>query len=228
MQHRLQGYALLQGCGLEIGALHQPALIPENCEVVYCDAISKEEAAQHFPEVDANLFVDVDYICDLDREALSQFKEHQFDFVILNHVIEHVANPIKVVRDLFRVVKVGGSVVISAPDKRYSFDVKRDNTSFEHLWNEYELNITAVTDEHYLDFLKGVHPDIIAHCSDADINHHIENVRRRREHAHVWDSNTFQSFLDECISRLSISADCIYKSQAKENLKEYFSVWRNI
>ena len=226
MQHRFQGYNLLQGRGLEIGALHQPALVPENCEVLYCDAISKKEAIQYFPEVDANLFVDVDYICDLDKDGLLKFQENEFDFVILNHVIEHVANPIKVVRDLFRVVRVGGVVIISAPDKHYTFDVKRENTSFEHLWNEYELDITEVTDEHYLDFLQGVHPEIIADCSDADIKHHIENVRCRREHAHVWDSISFQHFLSECISRLSISAECIYESYAKENSQEYFSVWK--
>lgn len=226
MQHRLKGYALLQGRGIEIGALHQPASVPENCEVVYCDAISKEEATQYFPEVDSNLFVDVDHICDLDKDGLSTFQDDEFDFVILNHVIEHVANPINVIRELFRVVRTGGAVIISAPDKRYTFDKGRDYTSFEHLWHEYKENVTEVTDEHYIDFLESVHPEIIASCAESDLGHHIENVRRRREHAHVWDSNTFESFLDECTSRLAISADCIYKSHAEDNSKEYFSVWK--
>ena len=226
MQHRLQGYAILQGRGLEIGALHQPALVPETCEILYCDAISKEEAIQYFPEVDSSLFVNVDYICDLDKDGLSRFENDQFDFVILNHVIEHVANPVNVIQSLFRVVRTGGLVVISAPDKRYTCDVKRKNTTFEHLWDEYKLNITEVTDEHYLDFLKGVHPEIIANSSDGELSHHIEHVRRRREHAHVWDSNTFQSFLDECILRFSISAERIYESCAEDNLTEYFSMWK--
>lgn len=226
MQHRTQGYAFLQGRGLEIGALNQPALVPDKCEVVYCDAISKQEAIQYFPEVDANLFVDVDYIADLDKESLSSFSDEEFDFVILNHVIEHVANPIRVVQSLFRIVSSDGVVIISAPDKRYTFDVNRTNTSFEHLWTEYKLNTTAVTDEHYLDFLQAVHPDIVAQSSTADLKHHIDNVRRRREHAHVWDSNTFRSFLNECMSRCSISADCVYESSGDENLIEYFSVWK--
>ena len=60
--------------------------------------------------------------------------DNTFDFVILNHVIEHVANPINAIKEIFRVTR--GLVVISAPDKHFTFDKQRQLTPFDHLMTE--------------------------------------------------------------------------------------------
>jgi ubiquinone/menaquinone biosynthesis C-methylase UbiE len=43
------------------------------------------------------------------------FKDDSFDTVIASEVIEHVVNPTEFVRELFRVVKFGGSLIITTP-----------------------------------------------------------------------------------------------------------------
>jgi SAM-dependent methyltransferase len=227
LAQRQGGYNLLTGQGVEIGALHQPAIIPRHCKIEYCDANSREESVKFFPELNINDLVPVTYIVDLDTQGLSIFEENKFDFVILNHVIEHVANPIKVVGELFRVVKPNGLVVLSAPDKNYTFDKNRVLTPYSHLLEEYQQNVSVITDEHYLDFLRGVHPEVFQR-SESEIAQCVQSVKNRREHAHVWDSHSFTEFLNISFTLLDIRAKCEFLSVADTNKFEYFSVWRKV
>jgi len=150
-RHRKQAYRSLAGRGLEVGALHCPADVPSHCKVEYCDAHSKAESIKLFPEVESSLLVDVDYIVNLDKDRLSTKVKPLYDFAIINHVIEHVANPLSVLEQLFEVVRPGGKLIVSAPDKEYTFDKPRDLTSFEHLRDEYKNGVSDVDDDHYLD-----------------------------------------------------------------------------
>jgi len=227
LNHRQDGYNLLTGHGLEIGAFNQPAIIPAHCKIEYCDAQSREDAIQCFPELKVNDLVEVDYICDLDKEGLSLFEAAHFDFVILNHVIEHVANPIKVVEEVFRITKYDGLMVISAPDKNFTFDKDRALTSFAHLQEEYENQVTEVTDAHYIDFLGAVHPKILKLSGDK-LQFHINSVKSRREHAHVWDSSTFAEFISATLNLLQLRATCEFVSVGNKNKIEYFSVWKKL
>ncbi len=225
LEHRQHGYDLLTGNGLEIGAFNQPAIIPKHCKIEYCDAQSREDAAKCFPELEVNNLIEVEHICDLDKKGLSLFEDKQFDFVIMNHVIEHVANPIKVIEEIFRITK--SYAVISAPDKNFTFDKPRDLTLFSHLEQEYDNQVTEVTDEHYVDFFGAVHPHILKLTGDK-LQFHINNVKKRREHAHVWDSNSFAEFMSTTINLLGINATCEFVSIGNENNIEYFSVWKII
>jgi SAM-dependent methyltransferase len=233
LTHRAEGYKLLYGKGLEIGALHQPAAIPARCQIEYCDAHSKAESLQLFPEfgrvggLDADSLVEVTYVRDIDKGELMFFPSDSYDFVILNHVIEHVANPINTVRELFRIVKPNGRVVISAPDKNFSFDKNRALTSFYHLIEEYRTTTTEITDAHYIDFLCAVHPEALR-LDDTQFAATLQVVKNRREHAHVWDSQSFSAFMIDCLSFLHVQAECQFLSLGEQNQSEYFSVWRKI
>jgi SAM-dependent methyltransferase len=223
--YREAGLARLRGRGLEVGAMHNPTIVHAGCVVEYFDVVTREEAIKLFPEVPAESFrIDPEYIGDVDQAGLSIIADGEFDFVILNHVIEHVANPIRLVGELFRVVKRGGHVVLACPDKRHTFDKDRELTTFEHLLGEYVNGTSEVSDEHYLDFLRSVHPRVMALPADQ-VRMHVESVRRRREHAHVWDSASFRDFLDRTLALLRVSAACVYEIQGDETKIEHFSIW---
>lgn len=225
-RQRLKGLGLLQGSGLEIGAMHNPTPLSQECTMKYLDAMSRAEAITTFRELPPEQFkIEPDYIGDLDRGGLNQIPDGHFDFVILNHVIEHVANPVQVLFDLFRVVKEGGLVVISCPDKRFTFDKARELTAFEHLQREFQSRVDNVTEEHYLDFLRGVHPEVMT-APPEQLAAILGSVRQRREHAHVWDSQTFKGFLQCSMLLLGIRATCVYEVDGELNQFEYFSVWR--
>jgi len=220
--HRKRAYKLISGRGLEVGALHCPASLPKHCKVEYCDAHSKEDAAKLFPEIEHDLLVDVDYIVNLDQDRLSDKVKPLYDFVIMNHVIEHVANPMSVLEQLFAVTNTGGYVVISAPDKEYTFDKLRQLTPFEHLRTEYEQKTYFVDDSHYLDFIKHTAPNIFNSCDSELLAATLASVRERREHAHVWDSESFLDFLARSLDYLKINAKIEFFSKAASNNIECF------
>jgi SAM-dependent methyltransferase len=226
--HRKQAYKLLSGRGLEVGALHCPANLPSRCKVEYCDAHSKEEAAKLFPEIESALLVDVDYIVNLDEDRLSEKVKPLYDFVIMNHVIEHVANPMSVLAQLFAVTRVGGYVVISAPDKEYTFDKPRQLTPFEHLLWEYEQKTDFVDDSHYLDFIRHTAPDIFNSGDKELLATTLASIRERREHAHVWDTESFLDFLKKSADYLKIKADIKFVSKAASNNIECFVLLKKV
>ena len=45
-----------------------------------------------------------------------QFQDKSFDVITLNHVIEHVHDPISLIRECLRILKVGGKLVLATPN----------------------------------------------------------------------------------------------------------------
>jgi SAM-dependent methyltransferase len=223
--YRETGLARLRGRGLEIGAMHNPTLVHAGCVVEYFDVVTREEAMKLFPELPPESFkIDPKYVGDVDKIGLSIVRDAEFDFAILNHVIEHVANPIRLVGELFRVVKRGGHVVLACPDKHHTFDKNREPTPFDHVLEEYVAGTSEVTDDHYLDFLRGVQPELMA-LPPEQIGIHVQHVKHRREHAHVWDSASFRIFLDRTLALLGVRASCVYEVRGDETKIEHFSIW---
>ncbi len=51
------------------------------------------------------------------------FKEEEFDIIFCNHVLEHIPDDTKAMRELYRVLKRGGMAILQIPQ-----DLSRDNT----------------------------------------------------------------------------------------------------
>ena len=224
LRHRAIAYRQLRGRGLEIGALHEPAPVPAEAQVEYFDAMTEQEAAQLFPEIDSSGFVHVSHIGDIDRDGLAQFADGTFEFVIMNHVLEHLANPIKAVAEVFRILRPRGQLVVSVPDKRFTFDKLRPDTPFDHLWSDYQAGVSQSTDEHYIEFFRSAAPHVFAEPPE-NLPIHVRRARERREHSHAWTSETFRAFLDMTFAKLGIAAVRLFESPAEQNEIEYFSLW---
>jgi glycosyltransferase involved in cell wall biosynthesis/SAM-dependent methyltransferase len=125
----------LVGEGIEIGALHNPLAVPPTAKVKYLDRLPVETLRKHYPELSNAHLVPVDILDD--GERLSTVSDGSQDFVIANHFIEHCQNPILAMQNMLRVLKPIGVLFLAVPDKRFTFDVKRAVTSFEHLLKDY-------------------------------------------------------------------------------------------
>jgi ubiquinone/menaquinone biosynthesis C-methylase UbiE len=186
--------------------------------------ITVETARELFPEIDPSHLVRPERIIDLDRDGLTYCGDGQMDFVIMSHVLEHLSNPVKAIREAFRVLPIGGRLMVVVPDRDFTFDRRRALTPFEHLWSDFENHVTENADDHYIDFLSSAAPHVFADSAEKFAGH-IRYSRLRKEHAHVWTSGSFREFLLKCIERLGYQAEPLYESLSDENGCEYCGVW---
>jgi len=67
--------------------------------------------AADFEKVD-KCYAESTYVCDL---AALPLEDGRFDAIVLNQVMEHLSDPISVLRELYRVLKPGGRMICTAP-----------------------------------------------------------------------------------------------------------------
>jgi len=64
------------------------------------------------------------------------FKDNFFDYVVAGELIEHIEKPKELVKEAFRILKVGGWFALSTP-----LDEENNPLSPEHLWSFQEKDI---------------------------------------------------------------------------------------
>ena len=171
----------LSGCGIELGALHLPLLLPRGAHVKYVDRMSVKELRKQYPELKKYPLVDVDIIDD--GETLEKVKSDSLDFVIANHFLEHCENPIRAIESFLRVLKKGGIIYLTVPDKRATFDSKRPITQLEHIVKDYEQGPNWSRKEHFYEWTTFVNKK-----AGDELKKHVEKLihDKYRIHFHVW------------------------------------------
>jgi len=172
----------LRGQGIEIGALHRPLALYEGATVKYVDRLPTEEVRRANPNVADQPQVPVDIVDD--GETLRTIANESVDFLIANHMLEHTRNPIATMENFLRVVKPGGILFLTIPDKRFTFDRRRGITPFVHLRDDYLLGPESSDREHYEDWARHVRDfsdeeAILRHAGEI----HEANVNI---HFHCW------------------------------------------
>jgi len=135
----------IKGSGLEIGAYSAPQQVNEGVNVTYVDRASYDVLQAFHPNRAGEQCVHIDVIDN--AELLSKFEPDSQDFIIAHHVFEHFKNPILAMKNWKRVLKTGGVIVMSIPDKRYTFDRDRTLTGWDELVADYCRNITIQDNE---------------------------------------------------------------------------------
>lgn len=70
------------------------------------------------------------------------FNDSFWDFVLTSHVLEHFFDPIKALKEWHRVVKDGGYICLILPDKRKTFDKKRERTALNELIDRHANQVS--------------------------------------------------------------------------------------
>ena len=181
--------AWLQGDGIEIGALNLPLGVPRGARVRLVDRLTVEEQRRQYPELAEEELAPVDVIGS--AEDLSVFDDVSLDFVIANHLLEHLEDPIAGLLEFERVLKPGGVVYLGLPDQRRTFDRERELTSVEHLLRDHEEGIHTSRRDHYVDWARHV-----AHVQPGDLDGYVESFMSDEYsiHFHCWQPDTFLDF----------------------------------
>lgn len=131
--------------------------------------------------------IGVQYVCE--GNDLREIADNTYDFVLSSHNLEHFANPLKAVAEWKRVVKPGGVILLVLPDKRYTFDNKRNVTRFEHLLEDFTKNI-GEDDLTHLEEILSLHDrqlDPPARDKEYFKQRCLKNFENRCLHQHVFD-----------------------------------------
>jgi SAM-dependent methyltransferase len=76
-----------------------------------------------------------------DAVDISHVKNDYYDFCFSSHSLEHIANPLKAVKEWLRIIKNDGYLIIIVPEKSHCFDHKRNYSKFSTLLLQYEKNV---------------------------------------------------------------------------------------
>ena len=121
-----------------------------------------------------------------------------YDFVISSHVLEHTTNPLQALREMGRVLKNDGVLLLMLPHKETTFDHLRPVTTLEHLLEDFHAalpeddlgHLPEILERHDLsrDPLAGDFPAFKARSEQ--ISEH------RCLHHHVFDSKVAAELVD--------------------------------
>lgn len=186
----------LHGEGIEIGALTSPLRVPPGVIVHHVDRMSRADLIeQEGPALVAagNDPTNIPEISAIDDAAhLSSFADQTLDFVIANHVLEHLEDPIGALINMLRVIRPGGVLLLTLPDPRYTFDARRPITTVEHALDDHANGPQISRQTHYEEWAR-----LIEGLPDAAIEERVADFARTdaRHHFHVWRLRNFLALL---------------------------------
>ena len=145
-------YKYIHGQGIEIGWLINPNPVNQNTtKVKYVDYLDEETLKKNYDnELAKTNLQKIDYICKADN--LDKIPTNSQDFVIGNHLFEHLDNPIKTLIERYRVLKNWWIIFMAIPDKRRTFDINRERTTLDHMVLDYRNPSEKRDREHYLQY----------------------------------------------------------------------------
>ncbi len=180
----------LVGVGMEIGALNSPLTIAhDNAVVRYADRMTTDALKAEYPSLSG--IRTVDYV--LAGNTLP-VEDGSQDFVIGNHVIEHIVNPLGALKEWNRALKDGGIVFMAYPIPKHCPDAPRRIVTVEHLIEDFETNRRTNAGEHLLAFAWAWNP------TQFPAPDEIERVLH-----HLWQNDLWE--MDE------VAWDLLHKSR---------------
>lgn len=186
-------YKHIHWCGVEIWWFDNPAPIKtKTTSVKYVDYLDEENLIKTYPHLKNKEIQKLDYVCKADN--LDKIEPNSQDFIIANHLFEHLQNPIKALSERYRVTKDWWSIFMTIPDKRKTSDEKRERTTLEHIISDYISPSEERDRDHYMDYAW-------IHISD---HYQIEKEAQRLKitdnsiHYHVFIEEDVLSIIERC------------------------------
>jgi SAM-dependent methyltransferase len=126
--------------GLEIGALASALVRPDEGRVFYVDHVDTETLLKKYgndPSVDKSSIVNVDAVWGDQSLQECIGTEKKVDYVVASHVIEHVPDLITWLAEIHSILRLGGSLRLAIPDRRYTFDILKNETQLHDVLDAY-------------------------------------------------------------------------------------------
>jgi SAM-dependent methyltransferase len=117
--------------GVEYGALDRPLIQKDKWPVLYVDYADTETVRAKAYREDGDGTVKPENIQPIDLIwGERPLKEHGlFHYAVASHVIEHVPDVIGWLKEITEALEPGGVIALAVPDKRYTFDIGRPEST---------------------------------------------------------------------------------------------------
>jgi SAM-dependent methyltransferase len=165
--------------------------LPRRVRVWYLDRLTCAELEEHYTELRGKILRP-----DLLAEATElPVSPGSLDFLIANHVLEHLPFPLKALCAWYEALAPGGVLLLRIPDKRYTFDVRRERTPLQHLIAEGDDSQAFDRRAHYADWVANVGNQ----SADLDcLDDAVADLMRRDYsiHFHVWIDDDVREIVD--------------------------------
>lgn len=133
-----------------------------------------------------------------EASSLASVSGATYDFLAASHVLEHLANPMKALREWTRTIRDGGIVLLVVPHRAATFDHRRPYTEFSHLLDDLKSD-TSENDLTHVAEILSLHDFIL----DPGAGSRIEfaetarnNAKVRRLHHHVFSVELLVEIVD--------------------------------
>lgn len=184
---------MLTGKGLELGPGQIVFPAPRAESVLLVDKLPVDLHKSLFPELGADVhIVEPDILIDFDLNRLEQLPDLTFNFVIASHLLEHVAQPFRMLDEIYDKLVPGGLLVLFLPDRRRTFDKGRVCPPKEHFIEEYIMDNRVVRDDDLREYLEKVE----RYEWNGIMNSFVERHLERSIHVHAWTDQEFISLLN--------------------------------
>lgn len=129
--------------GVEIGGPSQTGGLIYSCATTMDNIIFSRETVwsshsssiyNYYPGKTGNVIIN-------DAVNITNVTDSAYDFVFASHCLEHIANPIKALKEWLRIIKTDGHVILILPEKTKCFDHKREISKFSTLVSQYDKNV---------------------------------------------------------------------------------------
>ena len=138
-----------------------------------------------------------------DATDLNSIESCKYDFLLSSHCLEHIANPIKALKEWHRVLKNGGLMVLVLPNPEFTMDHKRMRTSFQHLVGDFENNTQESDITHIQEAIDNVDLSRVFLLNgngatmsyESHVSESWDNSKLRTMHHHVYSDEVVYELL---------------------------------
>lgn len=196
----------IRGSGIEIGGMQNPLFVLRDVQVKYLDRYTVTELrhqVRDIPLLRDKPMVPVDVIDD--GTTLATVPNESQDFVIANHILEHVQNPIAAIQRHLEVLRPGGILWLGLPDKRLTFDRKRPVTPLSHIYRDYREGPDWSFHDHVREWV-----ELVENKTGEDMEKRIAALLAEGTpniHYHVWGQDNLAEMFQSLRQGLDLPFD---------------------
>lgn len=187
-------FKYIVGKGIEIGAQGSPLQVDRNkATVTYVDRISNEQNTT-LHHLSAQELTSIDVLAEADN--LDMFKNESFDFVIANHLLEHIPNPLAALEEWLRILRDNGVLYLSLPNCCCNeYDFQRKPVNVDHIIDDFQNQHKDRKEEHWKEFVEiveGIPQDSLDFSKCLNEQYRLKD---NRIHMHVFNKELIDDII---------------------------------